>query len=196
MAQGVEIAKTSGYYPNPIVCSSENNCRIPHQHISNETDEPFMFLGKVVNDGHPRHSDYDDALRKFRRTQACLISSERMAQTPNLLKIDWANLRGRHDLEVCLFRIFRSLGNLEAIRAWLEFHAFEVRGPTRVVGENYRPRNECEPLYSFGGSWDSDEAMRHRPSLLWRLTGLTLIHGTSVNIGLSESGELVDVRVS
>jgi hypothetical protein len=155
-----------------------------------------MFSGKIVDSGHPRYSDYDNALRKFRRTQACLMSSERMVQTPNLLNIEWPNLRDRHDLEVCLFRIFRSLGNLDAIRAWLEFHAFEVWGPTRSYSENCRPRNEREPLYRFGGSWDSEETMRHRPSLLWRLTGLTLVHSIGVNIGLSESGEVVDVRVS
>jgi hypothetical protein len=58
------------------------------------------------------------------------------------------------------------------------------------------PSFELDPIFRISENWNSEETMKHRPSLLWRLTGRTLVYGTSVIVGLSEKGEIVDVGVT
>ena len=155
-----------------------------------------MILGEIVDGSHPRYSEYKKPINKFQNVVRCLTDPEQSAQKPNLLNVDWPNLRNQDDLEVCLFRIFRSLPSQNSIRAWLEFHEFEVHGPVKRFSENYVATFKREPVFRISGNWSSEETMKHRPSLLWRFTGRTLVHGTSVFVGLSENGEVVGIGIT
>lgn len=111
---------------NTILCNSDGYCEIPYEKPTNQASDPFLFLEKIVDGSHPRFSYYKKPIGKHPDTVSCLTKTEQGFQVPNLLQIDWPNLRNQRDIEVCLFRVFGSLGNQDAIRAWLEYHAFEV----------------------------------------------------------------------
>lgn len=195
-AENSQITTPAIEMSDAITCDTNGYCEIPYQKLSRQNEEPFLILGKVVDGRHPRYSDYKKSIGRFPNAVPCLTEPEQSTQKPNLLNIDWPILRDQGDLEVCLFRIFRSLDSQGTVRAWLKFHAFDVRGPIRRFSGNYVPSFELEPIFRISGNWNSEETMKYRPSLLWRLTGRTLVYGTSVIVGLSEKGEIVGVGVS
>ncbi len=195
-AFGQSAKATSGNATPAITCVSENECEIRYAYLSNQTNAPFRFLGKIVDKAHPRHQDYRGSIKKFPDATPCLDESEQQAERPNLLKLDWSGVGRRTNLEVCLFRILRSLDDVDAIREWLAFHDFEVRGPVKRHSDNYSPRFEDEAIFLIDAGWSTAESMKRRPSLLWRIFGTTFVRGTSLWIGISESGDVVGVSVN
>jgi hypothetical protein len=63
---------------------------------------------------------YSSALRKFKDVRDCLISSEAKKVMPDLRLINWGEMRSKANIEVCMYRIFASLGSPEKAKLWFE----------------------------------------------------------------------------
>ena len=98
---------------------------IPYQQLDPKTSDFQLSLKKAP--GYPRPETVA-ARNKFPTTRDCLIESEKAALEPDLRLIDWKTIRARPELDVCLTRIFRSLGSFQAIKRWLSFHRFKSIG--------------------------------------------------------------------
>ncbi|HUS53270.1 MAG TPA: hypothetical protein VMY41_04595 [Thermohalobaculum sp.] len=88
--------------------------------------EPFLFIGKMVDEKHPRYADYRKALRSFPDLRSCLTANERERPQPDLRQIDWDAMRDSRDIDVCVFRIASSIKDIELIKGWLRYHDFGV----------------------------------------------------------------------
>jgi len=86
---------------------------IPYNHLSSEETEPYMVRGKTPD----RKADIR-AAKKWPDARSCLIRSELKQKYPDLRKINWRKMRMDTDIEVCMFRIFNSLGTPELNKHW------------------------------------------------------------------------------
>lgn len=167
-----------------------------YDHLANQETDPFMFSGNLMNGEHARWPQYRRAIGQFQDVRDCLVDEERGKDNPNLLLIDWQHLKKRRNIEVCLFRIFRSLNSISLIRKWLEFHEFQNIRYSRIFSETYIPQSQTEPVAGIFGSWSAEETLNRLPTFMWRVFGWTLLQGTSITVKLSESGEIVGVGLS
>jgi len=76
---------------------------------------------------YKRNEKYDATKVKYSHVRDCLIESERDSRQPDLRLIDWAQFNNSQDINVCLWRIFNSINNVEGITEWMEFHRLSVR---------------------------------------------------------------------
>ena len=94
---------------------------IPYNHLSSEKTEPYLDKGEApVNKADIR------AAKKWPDVRSCLVRSERNKDIPDLRKINWRKMRMDTDIEVCMFRIFASLGTPEKAKLWFEAQGFNL----------------------------------------------------------------------
>ena len=105
---------------------------IQYDHLSSEETEPYLVSGKA-----PRKRGDIRAAEKWPDVRSCLVRSERNKDTPDLRKINWRKMRMDTDIEVCMFRIFTSLGTPEKAKLW-----YVEQGLLRVKIENYQASNQ------------------------------------------------------
>jgi len=117
---------------------------ISYDHLSGEETEPFLKLGIRPMDMEPSSQikkKYVDAVKRWPDVRSCLVRSERSKETPDLRKINWWWIRTETAIEVCMFRIFTSLGTPEKAKAWFEaqgLHEVEIRQNNgRVVKDQF-----------------------------------------------------------
>ncbi|MBQ0751233.1 MAG: hypothetical protein KBT70_13655 [Roseovarius sp.] len=103
-------------------CRSTGSCTIKYDHLATEKSDPY----KVYGNPPIKHADRWAAAR-FDDVRDCLLPAEKRNDAPDLTQIDWRKMRSKAVIEVCLFRIFSSLGNPMAAKRW-----FEVQGLRRV----------------------------------------------------------------
>jgi len=98
-----------------------------YKYLSNEDIDPFLWYGKVpvFERGKGRLNRYVRTARKIRDVRDCLIRSEQKKAAPDLRLIDWRNLGEGVALDVCLFRIFASIGDIEGVANWMRYHKIE-----------------------------------------------------------------------
>ncbi len=106
-------------------CRSTNNCTIEYDHLANQETDPFLFNGKVMDREHPRWRKYRRSLLRYSDVRDCLIRSEAKRESPNLTLIDWTKMRSEEIIEVCMFRVFSSLGAPAAAKQWLEIQGLQ-----------------------------------------------------------------------
>lgn len=109
-------------------CRSTDSCTIEYDHLADQKSDPFLFNGKEMDREHPQWQKYRRNLRRYSDVRDCLISSEAKRETPNLVLIDWNKMRSQEIIEVCMHRIFSSLGSPDAAKQW-----FEIQGLQNVV---------------------------------------------------------------
>ena len=192
----VVFAGLSGYDRAGADAPEVSGPPIEYDHLANQETDPFLFSGKLMDENHPQWSRYRKALHEYSDVRDCLIETEKFKDNPNLLRINWQELNKRPDIEVCLFRIFRSLNSISRIRKWLEFHEFQNIRYSRIFSESYIPQSQTEPVAGIFGSWSAEETLNRLPTFMWRVFGWTLLQGTSITVKLSESGEIVGVGLS
>ena len=171
-----------------------DDCRIDAVVLSHQKFDPFLFQGKVMDEEHPQWRKYSRVIERYPDVLSCLIRSEQSSPNPNLLLIDWDRVGTGSGAEVCIFRIARSLKDLEQLRAWLDIHEFRVQGPISVYSDGYVPRFSTEKVAFLMASWDLPSYREKNPSLLAKL-GIELIYGYQLSVSLSERGQVVGVHV-
>lgn len=153
---------------------------ISYDHLASEATDPHPFSDKTrVSD------DWHRAIADHRDVRDCLVPDQRGLDRPDLRRFDWAGVRGL-DRDVCLFRVFSSLGSPERVLDWLEVQGFDPWGPSVVargeardllVGGGYSPRDDgvflpggtrfgrwiwSHVIYgeTIGATWGQDGALR------------------------------------
>lgn len=164
--------------------------------LSNQIEMPFLFSGQPVSPEHPRWDDYSDAIATFSTTQDCLLPSANVEDEVNLLAVNWSALRSHRALEVCFFRIFSSIGDLQKIRKWLTLYQYRLLN-TRFekIGANYR-LGEVIPsktTASFEGFVATDVFEDRTNIFRYGIGWLRSAKGYTIQVKLSEYGEVLDV---
>lgn len=176
-------------------CRSSDTCIIEYEHLSNQKTEPFLFLGYVMNSEQTRWRQFRRAIHEYPDVLSCLIEEERSKEPPNLLKFDWERVGYGRGAEVCLFRISRSLSDLDRIQNWLSFHQFKVLGYHRTRSEGFVPYRESEPVGKVFAYWTTSQLRERKPSALWSLLGYDPLLRYEVVIGMSEEFQAVGVSI-
>lgn len=88
--------------------------------LSDQAVSPYLSIGRLVDEQHPRWEEYRGPIAQFRSVRACLAPSEQETDTPNVMNVDWDIIRGPYSVQVCLFRIFDSLGSPELAAQWMK----------------------------------------------------------------------------
>lgn len=176
-------------------CRSTDTCVIEYDHLSNQTAEPFLFLGYVMDSEQARWKQFRKAIRDYPDVQSCLTKEERDKENPNLLKLDWERVGYSSGAEVCIFRISRSLADLERIKSWLSFHEFRVLGYNRYRSEGFVSTRENQPVGVVHAYWTNQQFRERKPSLLWRLIGIDPLIRYEIVIGISEEFQVVGSSV-
>jgi hypothetical protein len=183
---------------NAISCDTNGDCEIQYEKLSTQAEDPFLFLGKLVEPGHPRFEAFKEALQRFPNVRTCLLDSEVNSEEPNLLKFDWRRPEGGPELEVCLFRVMSSLGGPGPIYEWLQYHEFKgAPRLSRPRGGNAKPRYENDYVYSLQGTWPVERyrKIRNPQSWLARIAGFEIIYSFTLVIYFSESLKVVHAGV-
>jgi hypothetical protein len=91
-----------------------------------------MRLGRPLSEwkGQPDYNALRSAVDTFPDVQSCLVESERGAYFPNLTRFDWARVKQPEDAEVCMFRVFSSIEDIEQSKEWLRSQWFDVENTT------------------------------------------------------------------
>ncbi len=177
-------------------CRQTDTCVIEYDHLSEQTTEPFLFLGYVMDGEQARWKQYRKAIRNYPDVQSCLTEEERAKENPNLLKLDWERVGYWSGAEVCIFRISRSLADLERIKSWLSFHDFRVTGYNRYRSDDFVPTRNNQPVGYVSGSWSVQQYREKNPTLLWRLFEFDLIYGYGISLSISEEFQVVGAYIN
>ncbi len=105
--------------------------QVAREVLSTQTIRPYHYNGRVVDPSHPQWSNFRYAINKYPDALSCLKAEVREKPIIDMLDYDWDRIVGEVANEVCLFRIFDSLGHIDRVRAWMEFHGIEL-SPVRV----------------------------------------------------------------
>lgn len=175
-------------------CLEPEICPIPYVRLAKQETEPFLFLGKVVDEDHPRSGDYKRALRRFPDVRSCLVEKEREKPKPDLRQIDWDKIRNIKDIDVCVFRIASSIEDIENIKLWLLHHDFRVGKGSRINSEDYVPKSETDRMFGFSAILSVERFREILPqSWFARIFGIELMRSYWLTISFSQSGQVVDV---
>lgn len=177
-------------------CRASQSCTIEYDYLSNQETDPFLFLGLVVNQEHPRWRKYKKSLRRYPDVRDCLVASEQAVETPNLLMIDWDRVGTSENASVCVFRIASSLNTIERIEAWLSYHKFKSRGANRIVSKNFVSAYETYPVSSINGHWTADQYRALSPSVFETLTGIKLVHSYLLILTFDQLNRISGVETS
>ena len=177
---------------NSLLCISESECRISYEFLTDQNSDPFLFSGYLLTEEAARWKQYERYLRKFPSVQDCLVPEEQVSDNPNLLRIDWKLTGMQSGAEVCLFRIARSLGNVDRLRQWLEYHDFLLSPKNRI----YSGEGSGDKVVSnFSAYWTTEQYRLHNPSWIRALTGFDLALHYEIVFQFSEVERVVGVSV-
>ncbi|WP_170349182.1 MULTISPECIES: hypothetical protein [Ruegeria] len=176
-------------------CRPTDTCEIEYDHLSNQSAEPFLFLGYVMDSEQARWKQFRKAIRNYPDVQSCLIKEEQKKESPNLLKLDWKRVGYGSGVEVCIFRISRSLGTLDRIQSWMSYHDFRVVGYSRYRSENFVPTRINQPVGNVAGYWTVEQYRERNPTLFWRLFEFDLIYSYEIVLGISDEFKVVGTHV-
>ena len=104
---------------------------IIYDHLSSEGTEPFIIMSSGIRPiEHGKNSKlekrYAPATRKFKDVRDCLIPSEAKKSIPDLRLINWHKMKSKAYIEVCMYRIFASLGTPEKAKLWFEAQSLKT----------------------------------------------------------------------
>lgn len=176
-------------------CRSDDSCTIEYDRLSTQGDEPYLFLGYVMDSEQARWNQFRKAIHAYPNVQSCLIEEERNKKQPNLLKFDWDSVGTGQEAAVCVFRIARSLSNQDRIQNWFAYHQFEVAGPHRYRSKSFVPTRENQPVASMTGYWTVEQYRKQTPSMIRTLTGFDTVIRYEVILSFSEENQTVGASV-
>lgn len=174
-------------------CRAASSCTIEYDHLADQTSDPFLFLGKVVDRDHPKWRKYRKSLRRCPDVRDCLLEEEKTAETPNLLMIDWERICSGESASVCVFRIAASLGTVERIQAWLAYQKFKFGSVSRRVSKSFIPLYETYPVYNITASWGADRYRELNHSLFTTITGYDLIFRYTLVLNFDKNQKIAGV---
>ncbi len=186
------VVTPNAYAVEPKIeqCLDPTICPIPYVRLAKQETEPFLFIGKVVDDKHPKFGEYISATRRFPDARSCLKQVER----EDLRRIDWKAIDNIREIEVCVFRIASSIEDVEVIKHWLMYHGFTVKDLKRTHRETYTPKFDTDPIFQLRPRL-AIEKFRKIVQRTWltRIIGLELGREYYLFIDFSQSGRVAGV---
>ncbi|MCV2893442.1 hypothetical protein [Lentibacter sp. XHP0401] len=170
-------------------CELGPECPIPFDHLSNQESEPFLFATKLIDENHPRWSQFEDALEQFPDVGSCLVEDEASKESPNLLLMDWKKTGYMIGSRVCLFRVASSLDHPTLVQQWMKYHGFRV-GDIQPVLYPARPEKKTR----FVGSWTATQYRKRNPHWFVSLTGFETVRSWAYSISFNSELRVMDVR--
>ena len=107
----------------------------------------FLKFGKKPEDFGPSSrikGRYSRAVWRWPDVRSCLVRSERQQETPDLRNFNWRNMRADAHIEVCMYRIFASLGSPKKSKLWLESQGLQN---TKIVNRTARKKIDGEYVF-------------------------------------------------
>ncbi len=175
-------------------CLEPEICPIPYVRLAKQETEPFLFLGKVVDENHPRYGDYKRALRRLPDVRSCLTTDERDKPQPDLRQIDWEAIGNVREMEVCVFRIASSIEDIETIKIWFQHHDFSVGTENRFRTQRYVPKYHTDPIFGLQTTLSVKDYRKIIPrSWFARLIGFEGARSAGITMYFSQSWQVVGV---
>lgn len=115
-----------------ILSSCGRSSELDPKVIERSKQIPILKYGALSSEKthpHPNNSGgrYTEAIVSYPDVRDCLVGSERDLKKPDLRLIDWPQFNTRYEVEVCLWRIFNSINDVELTKEWMEFYGLRVR---------------------------------------------------------------------
>ncbi len=138
--------------------------KVSYEVLSTEQAHPYLPGRSTLN------RDIKAAITRWPDARSCLVSKERQLQKPDLRLIDWDQFSTSVEVNVCLWRIFRSFGTVEdgalkRARNWFQFHTNR---------EIWSPRSS-DGVQRMGISWRTSET-----GLVFPTSGIMSLFGFMV----------------
>lgn len=176
---------------------------VPRYALSTQDSDPFMFVGRIMDESRPRWDEFEDTLAAFPDTSSCLLPGERGKDVQNLLAFNWKAMESLTEIEVCVFRVARSLPDPELLEDWLSSQGYRVIGSIqsckeKTLPEYIRPEDALCRIEGYMSPEDFDQKtsiydnMSFLTRWLWR--GASRQHG--INIGISTELRVIDVSAT
>jgi len=167
---------------------------IPRDQLSTQESDPYLFLGRVMDNSRPRWNDYKRAIKDYPTVLSCLARDQRDKERPDLLQFDWQGLNKRIEMEVCLFRVFRSLKDPKLIEDWLVSFEFKFLG--------YRPTGLINALEvtRLDANWTGEQyyattgANELFPLMTWRILPRASIF--SLAVFFDQNADITDISLA
>ena len=133
-------------------------------------------------------------MSRFPDVRSCLVGSERTKPQPDLRQMDWAAVNSFSDLDVCVFRIAKSIQDIDTIKVWLRHNEFSVGRNVKQRSDNFVPQSGTEPVLSIDSVLSVENFRKIFPRhWLWEILGIERVYIFSLGILLSRSGQVVGV---
>ena len=174
-------------------CRGVGTCRMMSDSLSEQKDDPFLFLGHVIDQDSARWRQYAGPIRRHPDVTSCLVMSEQAEDAPNLLSFDWDRVDTGHDAEVCVFRILRSLDDTREVEKWLAFHGFKFKGRTRRFSSGFKPQFADQPITSITAVWTIERYRELNPNILSMIFGVEWLQSYQLVISFNDEGRVVSV---
>lgn len=167
--------------------------KIPYQSLTDESSYPFLSVNFKRN--------HEDAIRRFTTVRDCLVISEAQKDVPDLRLIDWDAISDLEEADVCVWRIFSSLGSPDLALEWLKFHNAQNARKNHLAG-NYPNITEISDNYKnddsytiVAGNWEMSRAGIRFPTKGWHaLRAERFRRGNGVNAIWAENSDLLSVN--
>lgn len=104
--------------PGSHACESASN-PVPVKRLSGESSDPFLFQGRTVSGDAQLYGRYRRSINRFPDLTSCLYESEPHANSPDVRLFAWQKIHSVEDAEVCMFRVFSSIGDPHKAKEWL-----------------------------------------------------------------------------
>jgi len=160
------------------------------QDLAAQTDYPFMFSGKVLDEQHPQWDNFRRTLRTFPDTQSCLTKRSRTGDQFDLTQFSWRGLRGRREIEVCLFRVATTLRDVDKMAAWLTTQEFEYVGVNKASWNSITGSSTAKRV---SGRWSIQKMREKRVGwgFLYSLYFILPPRFFSVSVSFGDAGEVL-----
>lgn len=176
-------------------CRASKSCEIEYEQLSNQSSAPFLFLGRIMNETRPRWQDYRQSINQYSDVRFCLEESEQLREAPNLLKFDWEGISGRASTEVCLFRIMKSLNDVDRMENWFSYFGFSTQLSLKKNGSRNAKSNNYR-VHSLSAGVSIERFRELSPSWLKTKTGFDPAYNYAVDLSFSSEMRLTHVSAS
>jgi hypothetical protein len=168
------------------MCRSSHDWPIPFQRLSDERHFPFLMFGRPISYWKERsdYAEYRAAAARFPDVTSCLFDSERQKKAPNLALFDWNKIKSNEEAEVCMFRVFSSIGGVEGASKWLESQGFKIwsiEKPTSIMEQRGQKDSDTQ-IYASWSIKECGERFRYR-GILYEALANTFLHAHTFSVG-------------
>lgn len=163
--------------------------------LSDEESDPYQSISPIITDSLKK------ALARFPNTKSCLIEEEHSEDRVDLRLIDWRQFKHKDELNVCLWRIFKSLNSTEAVEKWLTFQGFRIsksditRKKQSYDTDTYERQTSVTPMHQITGSYSVNKTTAQLHPYKPPNAMLKIVHGHGIStLWIPNTNTLLHVR--